>query len=179
MKPRYQTWPELLEYCAKSANPVGRLVLYIAGYRDERRQAHSDCTCTALQLTNFWQDVSPDYDRGRVYIPCDILHRHGYSEDMLGRRSLNEAWLNVMKDLVGRTRTLFMHGLELTRLIQGRMRLVILLFSRGGLAVLGKIEKAGYNTLVHRPHLTRWDKGKLIIEGLLRIAPLREHKTEV
>jgi squalene synthase HpnC len=179
IKSRYQAWPELLEYCAKSANPVGRLVLYIAGYRDERRQELSDCTCTALQLANFWQDVSRDYERGRVYIPSDILHEFGYSEDMLRLRTLNDSWQNVMKDLIGRTRKLFMNGLELTGLIQGRMRVVILLFSQGGLAVLRKIEKAGYSTLVSRPYLTRWDKGRLIINGLLRIAPLRERKAGV
>jgi len=165
---RYATWQELLDYCRNSANPVGRLVLYLCGYRDNRRQDLSDHTCTALQLANFWQDVARDYSRGRIYIPLEILERHGYSEEMLSRRLCNEAWVSTMRDVVQRTRPLFMNGLQLCNLIEGRIRFDIELFSRGGLEILRAIEAIGYDTLHHRPVLTAWREIRLIASCLLR-----------
>src|SRR5712691_587630 len=97
---RYPNWDAVLGYCRYSADPVGRLVLYLCGYRDEQRQRLSDATCTALQLANFWQDVSRDYRRARIYIPLDLMRTHGYSEDQLGRGILNSAWISLMKHLV-------------------------------------------------------------------------------
>lgn len=164
---RYDRWEDLLGYCEKSANPVGRLVLYLCGYRDETRQRLSDATCTALQLTNFWQDVARDYAKGRIYIPQDILSEHGYSEQMLSQKLVNEAWVSLMKDLLTRTRPLFDLGLELCALVRGRVRLDIELFSRGGLQILRAIENSGYDTLRRRPKLTRWTEGRLILEALL------------
>ncbi len=177
LQTRYQTWEELLGYCRCSANPVGRLVLYLCGYRDEERQRLSDETCTALQLTNFWQDVARDHHRGRIYIPIEILEAHGYSETLLGRRVCNGAWVSLMKHLVNRTRPLFYSGLKLRSLVRGRVRLDIELFSRGGLEVLRAIEAIGYDTLHHRPVLTHLNEARLIAGTLLRsLIPLgRNH----
>jgi len=170
---RYRTWEELLEYCSRSANPVGRLVLCVIGHRDEHRQALSDSTCTALQLANFWQDVSRDFARGRVYIPSELLDLHGYTEASLAQGIVNARWVSLMKDLLERTRALFTQGLQLPPLLTGRTRLAVELFSRGGLSILRAVERIDYDTLHHRPCLTAWDKRRLVAAGLLRLSPER------
>src|SRR6202142_3557524 len=107
---RYRTWEDVMDYCIYSANPVGRLVLYLCDYRDAARQQLSDYTCTALQLANFWQDVSRDLDKGRIYIPGDALHAHGLTEvDIVGRR-FSARYVELMKHLIARTRELFAQG---------------------------------------------------------------------
>src|SRR5580693_715971 len=98
---RYRTWDEVLDYCVYSANPVGRLVLYLCGYSDVERQGLSDATCTALQLANFWQDVTVDQEKDRVYMPLEIIQRHGYSLDELRAGECNAAFRAVMRDIVG------------------------------------------------------------------------------
>ncbi len=108
---RYATWDDVLDYCVYSANPVGRLVLYVCGYRDEERQRLSDFTCTALQLANFWQDVSRDLEKGRIYIPLDALAAHGLSEADIVERRFDARYVALMKDLIARTRELFAAGL--------------------------------------------------------------------
>src|SRR6185295_1456244 len=107
---RYRNWQELDGYCRYSANPVGRLVLYLCGYSDAARQRLSDATCTALQLANFWQDVTVDLEKDRVYIPLEILERHGYSEAELFARQFTPAFREVMRDVVARARELFWKG---------------------------------------------------------------------
>jgi len=166
VKNRYDTWEELLGYCRHSANPVGHLVLYLCGYRDEHRQKLSDATCTALQLTNFWQDVARDYQRGRIYIPRELMRRHGYDEELLAGGIANACWVRMMQELIGRTRLLFRSGQALRPLVRPRLRLDIDLFSRGGLEVLRRVEGIGYNTLQHRPTLTRWREVTLMIKAL-------------
>ena len=110
---RYATWDEVLDYCIYSANPVGRLVLYVCGYNDAERQLFSDYTCTALQLANFWQDVSRDLEKGRIYIPLDALAKHGLCEaDIVGRK-FDSRYVSLMKELIARTRELFAAGLPL------------------------------------------------------------------
>ena len=101
---RYPTWAAVLGYCTYSANPVGRLVLYLCGYRDEHRQRLSDATCTALQLANFWQDVSRDLDKGRIYIPLDSAAAHGLNENDIMERRFDERYVRLMQDLIARTR---------------------------------------------------------------------------
>jgi squalene synthase HpnC/squalene synthase HpnD len=163
---RYATWDDLLEYCAYSANPVGRLVLYLCGYRDEERQRLSDLTCTALQLANFWQDVSHDLEKGRVYIPLDALAAHGLGiADITGRR-FDDRYARLMKSLIGRTRELFDAGLPLVRRVDASLRVDIELFSRGGLAILDAIEACGWNTLEGRPALTKWTQLRLLARAL-------------
>jgi squalene synthase HpnC len=163
---RYATWDEVLGYCAYSANPVGRLVLYLCDYRDEDRQRLSDCTCTALQLANFWQDVSRDVEKGRIYIPLDALASHGLTEaDIMGRR-FDERYVRLMKSLIERTREFFDAGWRLTDRVDGALRVDLELFSRGGLAILDAIEASGYNTLHHRPALTKWTRLALLARAL-------------
>src|ERR1700752_3603779 len=101
---RYATWEGVLDYCVYSANPVGRLVLYLCGYRDAERQRLSDATCTALQLANFWQDVDRDLEKGRIYIPLESLAAHGLSEDDIVGRRFDSRYVSLMKDFIARTR---------------------------------------------------------------------------
>ncbi|MBI4457094.1 MAG: squalene synthase HpnC [Acidobacteria bacterium] len=152
---RYPNWDVLMGYCRNSANPVGRITLYLCGYRDVERQHLSDATCTALQLANFWQDVSGDLEKGRIYIPLDILSSYGLTEEDLFERRFNEHYVALMRELIARTRGLFAAGLPLVEKVAPRLRVDIELFSRGGLAVLDAIEAIGYNTLRYRPTLTR------------------------
>src|SRR5271156_3145042 len=159
---RYATWDEVLDYCVYSANPVGRLVLYLCGYRDEARQKLSDFTCTALQLANFWQDVSRDLEKGRIYIPLDALAAHGLTESAIVKRKFDSRYMALMKHLVARTRGLFAAGRPLAERVSGTLRVDIEMFSRGGLAVLDGIETSGYNTLEHRPSLSKWTQAKLL-----------------
>ena len=166
---RYRTYNDLLGYCENSANPVGRLVLYIFGYRDEERQMLSDATCTALQLTNFWQDVRRDLDKGRIYIPLEDMERFDYGEaDLLAGRS-DGRFRDLMAFQVQRTRELFRDGLALMPKVSGRLTLDLRLFSLGGLAVLDAIEGMGYDVLQRRPTLSRARKAWLVVRGLLPI----------
>jgi squalene synthase HpnC/squalene synthase HpnD len=147
---RYPTWDSVLDYCIYSANPVGRLVLYLCGYRDESRQRLSDATCTALQLANFWQDVSRDLEKGRIYIPLDIAAQHSVSDEDIVSRRFSANYVAVMKNLIARTRILFDEGLPLAQQVEGKLRIDLEMFSRGGIAVLDAIESQGYDTLHHR-----------------------------
>ncbi|MGD0403734.1 MAG: squalene synthase HpnC [Candidatus Acidiferrales bacterium] len=159
---RYPDWDSVLDYCVYSANPVGRLVLYLCGYSDEARQKLSDYTCTALQLANFWQDVSRDLEKGRLYIPLDALAEHGLTEADIAARTFDARYVALMKSLIARTRALFIAGLPLAQTVEPFLRVDLEMFSRGGLAILGAIEASGYNTLAHRPALTRWTQLQLL-----------------
>ena len=136
---RYPTWDAVLDYCVYSANPVGRLVLCLCGYRDEERQRLSDATCTALQLANFWQDVSRDLEKGRIYIPLDVAATHGVREADIVGRQFDERYVRLMKDLIVRTTELFAVGMPLADMVDGRLSVDLEMFSRGGLAVLESI----------------------------------------
>jgi squalene synthase HpnC len=155
---RYATWDDVLDYCAYSANPVGRLVLYLCGYRDAARQRLADYTCTALQLANFWQDVSRDLEKGRIYIPLSMLAACGLSQQDLLAGRFDSRYAGLMKDLIARTRALFLAGLPLARQVDRALRTDIELFSRGGMAILDSIEASGYNTLACRPALSKRDQ---------------------
>jgi squalene synthase HpnC len=171
---RYATWEDVLGYCRYSANPVGRLVLYLCGYRDAERQRLSDATCTALQLANFWQDVSRDLDKGRIYIPIDALERHGLEARDVKARVFDERYAALMRELIARTRELFAEGWPLAASVDSRLRLDIELFSRGGLAVLDAIESIGYNTLAMRPSISGMKRALLLGRTLAgRIFPGR------
>jgi squalene synthase HpnC len=163
---RYSTWDDVLDYCVYSANPVGRLVLYLCDYRDENRQTLSDYTCTALQLTNFWQDVSRDLEKGRIYIPLDALQAHGLAEADIVSRRFDERYARLMKSLLARTRELFAAGAPLAQQVDETLSADIELFSRGGLAVLDAIESSGYNTLEHRPALSKLTRLRLLTGAL-------------
>ncbi len=167
---RYRTFSDLLGYCENSANPVGHLVLYLFGYRDEERQRLSDATCTALQLTNFWQDVRRDLDKGRVYIPLEEMERFGYREADLLEGCFDGRFRELMAFQVERTRELFRRGLRLIPKVRGRLRLDLRLFSLGGLAVLDAIEAVGYDVLHRRPKLSRTRKAWLAVRALLPLS---------
>ena len=174
---RYRTFTDLQAYCQNSANPVGHLVLYLFGYRDEERQRLSDATCTALQLTNFWQDVRRDLDKGRIYIPLEEMERFGYGEEELLAARFDGRLRALMAFQVRRTRELFRSGLELIPRVRGRLRLDLRLFSLGGLAVLDAIENIGYDVLNRRPKLSRARKALLALRGLLPL-PISVRETK-
>jgi len=163
---RHPTWDSLLEYCRYSANPVGRLVLYLCGYADGERQALSDFTCTALQLANFWQDVSRDLEKDRIYFPLELLAAHDLSESELFKRLFDVRYVELMRVLLERTRELFRKGLPLSNCVDHTLKIDIELFSRCGLALLDAIESIGYNTLQQRPTLTVGTKLKLMGRAL-------------
>ena len=118
---RYATWGAVMDYCVYSANPVGRLVLYLCGYRDQERQRLSDATCTALQLANFWQDVSRDLEKGRIYIPLDAVAAQGLTEGNIVERRFDNRYVRLMKDLIARTRALFAEGMPLAKMVDARL----------------------------------------------------------
>jgi squalene synthase HpnC len=167
---RYRDWDELFGYCRNSANPVGRLVLYLCGYSDAERQQLSDATCTALQLANFWQDVTVDLLKDRVYIPLDVMTRHGYTVDELYARRFTPAFRLVMREIVEHTRELFDRGLPLVGKVHRRLALDIDLFSRGGMRVLQKIKGQGYNVLADRPAISKGERVALLLGSLARVA---------
>ncbi len=152
---RYKTYEQLLGYCERSANPVGRLFLCLMGYKDEARRRLSDMTCTALQLANFWQDVSRDYAAGRVYIPQEDLLRFGYSEAELANKIVNASFRRLMRFEVDRTRELFEGGAALGGLIEGDGAADVHLFTKCGLALLNEIEKRNYDVLHRRVTLSK------------------------
>jgi squalene synthase HpnC len=166
---RYRDWDELFGYCRCSANPVGRLVLYLCGYSDAPRQRLSDATCTALQLANFWQDVTVDLLKDRVYIPLGILERHGYTVEELFARRFTPAFREAMRDAVAEARRLFEEGLPLARMLDRRLALDIDLFSRGGMRVLEKIEAQDYNVLDARPAISKAERARLLVASLARM----------
>jgi squalene synthase HpnC/squalene synthase HpnD len=159
---RYATWDEVFDYCLYSANPVGRLVLYLCGYRDEARQKLSDYTCTALQLANFWQDVSRDLEKGRIYIPLEALAAHSLSEADIVEKRFDARYTALMKSLIARARELFRAGQPLAQTVERFLRVDLEMFTGGGLAILEAIEASGYNTLEHRPSLSKWTQARLL-----------------
>jgi squalene synthase HpnC len=167
---RYTGWEELFDYCRRSANPVGRLVLYLCGYSDPERQRLADATCTALQLANFWQDVTVDLLKDRVYIPLAVLERHGCRiEDLLARR-FTPAFRGAMREIVAKARELFIEGLPLIGMVDRRLALDLDLFSRGGLRVLDKIERQDYDVLRARPAISKFERARLLLGSLARLA---------
>ena len=159
---RYETYEELLDYCRRSANPVGRLVLYLCGYGDERRQRLSDYTCTALQLANFWQDVRRDLrELGRVYIPKESLARFGVAEDDLWLPRATDELKRLIRFEVDRTEAMFAEGDALLPLLRPAVRRQVALFGAGGRAVLQAIRRQGYDTLARRPVLSARQKARL------------------
>lgn len=167
---RYPSYDELLAYCRYSANPVGRLVLHLCGYRDPERQALSDRTCTALQLANFWQDVAVDLEKDRVYLPLEAIERHGYSLEELQARSVTAAFRRLMREAVELARRWFLEGLPLAERVDRKLAVDIELFSRGGLRVLERIEDQDYDVLTRRPVIGRLDRVRLLLGSFIRQA---------
>jgi squalene synthase HpnC len=165
---RYQTFNQLLDYCRYSANPVGHLVLYLCRCYDSPRAVFADCICTALQLTNFWQDVARDYDIGRVYLPEEERLRFGYTDEDLQARRYTHNFTDLMGYLAERTRDLFYRGYPLIERMPPHYQADVELFLRGGLAILRKIERLRYNVWRRRPVLGKTEKAALMGYLLLR-----------
>ena len=165
--PRYRTFDDVLGYCLNSANPVGRLVLYVCGYRDPERQQLSDYTCTALQLANFWQDVRVDYDKGRIYLPLESLEHFGVSEDDIAQRRCTPQFVEMMRFEVERARQWFARGLPLASKVDKELALDIELFTRGGQEILNAIERQGYDVLTSRPAISKPRKLWLVARAAL------------
>ncbi len=163
----YDTFDQLRDYCARSADPVGHLVLYVAGSYDEDNARLSDATCTALQLANFWQDVARDLDIGRIYLPREDRRRFGCSDDDLKAKRFTPEFAELLKFEVERTRQLFEIGRPLVARMPADLAVDVDLFSRGGLAILGRIEQCGYDTLSARPSLSKAAKARLLGRALL------------
>ena len=166
---RHATYDDLDFYCQHSANPVGHLVLYVCGYRDKERMRLADYTCTALQLTNFWQDVARDFAMGRIYIPQEDMERFGYSEEDLTAGVVNRPFREMMAFEVERARELFRKGLDLVRTLDGRIKIDIALFSLGGMRILDAIEARDYDVLTGRPELSRVARIGLMLRTALRV----------
>jgi squalene synthase HpnC len=164
---RYPTYADVEAYCVNSANPVGRLVLYLCGYRDEERQRLSDFTCTALQLANFWQDVIVDYAKDRIYIPQEDLVRFACTEEQIARREFTPSFRELMRFEVDRARMLFQQGLPLIKMVNPHLAADLDLFSRGGLEILNMIEEQDYNVLRARPSLGKWRKLRLLVSAAI------------
>ncbi len=164
---RYETFNDLLGYCKYSANPVGHLVLYLCGYHDSDRQQLSDYTCTALQLANFWQDVSADFAKGRIYLPLEDLRRFDVSEEMIRDGENTSAFREMMKFEVERAREWFRQGLPLISKVSRELATDIGLFSCGGQEILNAIERQHYAVLGRRPAISKTRKLALVARAAL------------
>lgn len=163
----YDTFDQLLDYCTRSANPVGRLVLYLGRFHDEANARLSDLTCTALQLANHWQDVSRDLDIGRIYLPREELDRFGVAPDDLRARRFTPDFARLMAFQVGRVRAMFAEGWPLVARMPRALAVDVDLFTRGGIAILDKIERLGFDVLTSRPSLGKPDKLRLLARAVL------------
>ena len=164
---RFETFNDVLGYCQYSANPVGHLVLYLCGYRDAERQQLSDFTCTALQLANFWQDVSVDYEKDRIYLPLEDLRRFGVTEDDIAHKQNTAAFREMMKFEVERARDWFRQGFPLVGKVDRDLAIDLDLFSRGGMEILNAIEKQDFTVLGNRPAISKSRKLALVVHAAL------------
>ena len=164
---RYEKFDDLLGYCRYSANPVGHLVLYLCGYRDSERQQLSDYTCTALQLANFWQDVSADYEKGRIYLPLEDLRKYKVTEADIAGKDNTRAFREMMHFEVQRAREWFARGFPLASQVSRELAIDIELFSRGGQEILNAIERQGYAVLGRRPVISKQRKLLLVARATL------------
>jgi phytoene synthase len=164
---RYDTWVSLVDYCRRSANPVGRLVLRIAGHDDARLDRSSDALCTALQLTNFWQDLERDWQKGRLYVPLDDLEAEGARVQDLDDRRLTEPWQRALARLAKRTRLSFDAGRDVCDGVRGRLRQELRFTWLGGTRILDRLDRINYNVFRARPTLGIADMPVLVLGALV------------
>jgi phytoene synthase len=157
VKKRYANFDEVLDYCRRSANPVGNLLLHLYEEAIPVNIAYSDAICTSLQIINFWQDVAKDYAIGRIYLPLDELAQYGVSEDQIAQGSTNDAWRKLMQFQVDRARAMMLSGKPLGSILTGRTGLEMRMIIAGGLRILSKLESAQYDMFRHRPVLKPFD----------------------
>jgi squalene synthase HpnC len=167
VKTVYESWEELLEYSHYSANPVGRLVLWVCGYREEPLALLSDKVCTALQLANFWQDVVEDKERGRRYLPGDAMLRFGVDEGQIEGRVFTPEFRAMVESLVVRTREMLLEGREISKHVDKELAVVLDLFRKGGEAILNGITAQNFDVLRGRPVVTKARKLGLLVEALV------------
>jgi squalene synthase HpnC len=160
---RYQSFDQLLDYCRRSANPIGRLVLSLFGYRDEQRSQWSDQVCTALQLTNHWQDMSIDLDKDRIYLPQDDLTQFGVATDDLINRSATNRFKDLLRFQIERTRAMFVCGKPLCLSVSGRLGLELRTVWLGGMRVLDRVEQNGFDVFARRPVISSADKLSILL----------------
>jgi squalene synthase HpnC len=164
---RFEMFDDVLAYCRYSANPVGHLVLYLCGYNDAERQQLSDCTCTALQLANFWQDVFVDYGKGRIYLPLEDLRRFGVSGEDIAQRRATPQFVAMMRFEVEQARGWFARGLPLVKMVNRELAIDLELFSRGGQEILNAIERQGFDVLRARPEISKSRKLMLLLRAAM------------
>jgi squalene synthase HpnC len=170
---RYASWDDVLDYCRRSANPVGRLVLRVAGFGDSALDRSSDALCTALQLTNFWQDFGRDWRSGRLYVPREVQQLEGADETQLSHATLTDAWARTIERCVGFTRQRFAEGRAVCDGVRGRLRAELRFTWLGGSRILERVERGRFALLERRPALgaadlpvllwraTRWTRAAL------------------
>jgi squalene synthase HpnC len=164
---RYESWDKLLDYCRRSANPIGRLVLAVTGYRHESLNRRSDAVCTALQLTNFWQDLERDWLNGRLYLPLEILRAAGADERDLETRRITPAWRVALQDVTGRTRRLFLDGRSVSDEVKGRLKWELRATWLGGMRILDRLEAIDFDVFRHRPALGVTDAAAIVGRALV------------
>ena len=162
---RYASWADVLDYCRRSANPVGRLVLRISGRRDEALDRSSDALCTALQLTNFWQDFGRDWRSGRLYVPRDVQSATGADESQLTSGALSEPWVRAIERCVAFTRERFAEGRAVCDGVRGRLRAELRFTWLGGSSILDRVERGRFELLDRRPALGRADVPALVLRA--------------
>jgi squalene synthase HpnC len=165
---RYETFAQVVDYCTRSADPVGRIVLYMCGCRDQERQRLSDKTCTALQLINFWQDVRRDIlERDRIYLPAEDLRQFGVTEEQLRAGRVTDGFRQLLQFEVERTEAWFAQGAALLPLLAPEYRKQIALFGKGGQALCAAVRRQKFDTLTKRPRLSKWHKARLVLGTLI------------
>jgi phytoene synthase len=163
---RYETWDDVLDYCRRSANPIGRLMLLVTGNAGHAANTKSDAVCTALQLTNFWQDLAVDWSRGRLYVPLETVRTHGADLADLDKGVLTPQWRAVMRELGMRTRQLFDAGRGVADHVPGRLRLELRATWLGGTRILDRLAEADYDVFQQRPTLTRRDAPGILMDAV-------------
>jgi hydroxysqualene synthase len=166
VKTRYESWDEVFDYCRRSANPVGRLVLRLAGVRRDDADRWSDAVCTALQLTNFWQDLAIDWQRGRLYVPRSVWAAAGADIAALDRQDLTPAWHAALRDCLTTTERLFVSGRPVCDVVRGRLRYELRATWLGGTRILAKLRRSHFDVFRHRPRLTRADAIVIALDAL-------------
>jgi len=164
---RYRTWNDLLDYCRRSANPIGRIVLRIAGYNNSELERAADKICSALQITNFLQDFRNDWQRGRLYIPEEILRANGAYEQDLDGISLPLQWRRSLAEVAKRTRNLFEDGRVVCDFVHGRLKFELRLTWLGGMCVLEQLERIEYDSVIKRPTVSASDYAQIFFKAVV------------
>jgi len=168
VKLRYENFAEVMDYCRRSANPVGRLLLHLYKATELENLEHSDAICSALQLINFWQDVAIDWQKNRVYLPQDELARFGISEAQITAQECNDAWREMMRFQVDRARAMMLAGAPLGHTLPGRIGLELRTIIASGLRILDKIENVNYDVFRRRPVLKTFDWPWVLMQALFK-----------